>query len=303
MSGVINTGSIAKLLWPGLNAVWGKEYVEHPVECRDLFDMETSEKAYEEEVLVPGFGLAPVKAEGSSVQYDSTSQGYVSRYTHIAYGLGFIVTREAIDDNQYEKKALGSTRDLAFSFRQTKENVAANVYNRAFNSSYTGGDGKELLATDHPIQGGTFSNELATPADLSEASLEDICVQIMNAVNDRGLKISLMPRSLIVPTALTFEATRILKSQLQNDTANNAINALRSMGMFPEGVKINHYLTDADAWFVRTNAPRGMKMFSRTAAEFAQDNDFDTSNLKYKGYERYSVGWTDPRGLYGSAGA
>lgn len=303
MSGVINTGSIAKLLWPGLNAVWGKEYVEHPVECRDLFDMETSEKAYEEEVLVPGFGLAPVKAEGASVQYDSTSQGYVSRYTHIAYGLGFIVTREAIDDNQYEKKALGSTRDLAFSFRQTKENVAANVYNRAFNSSYTGGDGKELLATDHPIQGGTFSNELATPADLSEAALEDICVQIMNAVNDRGLKISLMPRSLIVPTALTFEATRILKSQLQNDTANNAINALRSMGMFPEGVKINHYLTDADAWFVRTNAPRGMKMFSRTAAEFAQDNDFDTSNLKYKGYERYSVGWTDPRGLYGSAGS
>lgn len=303
MSGVINTGSIAKLLWPGLNAVWGKEYVEHPVEYRDLFDTESSEKAYEEEVLVPGFGLAPVKAEGSSVQYDSTAQGYTSRYTHTAYGLGFIVTREAIDDNQYEKRALGSTKDLAFSFRQTKENVAANVYNRAFNSAYAGGDGKELLATDHPIQGGTFSNELATPADLSEVSLEDISIQIMNAVNDRGLKISLMPRSIIVPTALVFEATRILKSQLQNDTANNAINALRSMGMFPEGVKANHYLTDSDAWFVRTNAPRGMKLFERTSAEFAQDNDFDTSNLKYKGYERYSMGWTDPRGLYGSAGA
>ncbi len=303
MSGVINTGSIAKLLWPGLNAVWGKEYVEHPVEYRDLFDTESSDKAYEEEVLVPGFGLAPVKAEGSSVQYDSTSQGYTSRYTAVAYGLGFIVTREAIDDNQYEKKALGSTKDLAFSFRQTKENVAANVYNRAFNASFTGGDGKELLATDHPIQGGTFSNELAVAADLSEASLEDIAVQIMNAVNDRGLKISLMPKSLIVPTALTFEATRILKSQLQNDTANNAVNALRAMGMFPEGVKINHYLTDSNAWFARTNAPRGMKLFERTSAEFAQDNDFDTSNLKYKGYERYSVGFTDPRGLYGSAGA
>lgn len=303
MSGVINTGSIAKLLWPGLNAIWGKEYKEHPVEWRDLFDTESSEKAYEEEVLMPGFGLAPIKEQGGSVQYDSTSQGYTSRYTHVAYGLGFIVTREAIDDNQYEKRATGSTKDLAFSFRQTKENVAANVYNRAFNSSYTGGDGKELLATDHPIQGGTFSNELATPADLSEASLEDISVQIMNAVNDRGLKISLMPRCLIVPTALTFEATRILKSQLQNDTANNAINALRAMGMFPEGVKINHYLTDTDAWFVRTNATRGMKLFERTAAEFAQDNDFDTSNLKYKGYERYSMGWTDPRGLYGSAGA
>lgn len=303
MSGVINTGSIAKLLWPGLNAVWGKEYVEHPVEYRDLVDTESSTMAYEEEVLVPGFGLAPIKGEGASVQYDSTSQGYTSRYTHVAYGLGFIVTREAIDDNQYEKRALGSTKDLAFSFRQTKENVVANVYNRAFNSSYAGGDGKELLATDHPIQGGTFSNELAVAADMSEASLEDLCIQIMNAVNDRGLKISLMPKSLVVPTALTFEATRILKSQLQNDTANNAINALRAMGMFPEGVKINHYLTDSDAWFARTNAPRGVKLFERTSAEFAQDNDFDTSNLKYKGYERYSTGWTDPRGLYGSAGA
>jgi len=303
MAGVINTGSIAKLLWPGLNAVWGKEYVEHPVEYRDLFDLETSDKAYEEDVLMPGFGLAPIKEQGAAVQYDSTSQGYTARYTAVAYGLGFIVTREAIDDNQYEKKAIGSTKDLAFSFRQTKENVGANVYNRAFTSAYSGGDGKELLATDHPIQGGTFSNELATPADLSEASIEDLSIQIMNAVNDRGMKISLMPRSLIVPTSLTFEATRIMKSQLQNDTANNAINALRSMGMFPEGVKINHYLTDVDAWFIRTNAPHGLKMFERTAAEFAQDNDFDTSNLKYKGYERYSMGWTDPRGLYGSVGA
>jgi hypothetical protein len=303
MSGVINTGSIAKLLWPGLNAVWGKEYAEHPVEWRDLVDTETSDKMYEEEVLVPGFGLAPVKTQGASTQYDSTSQGYTSRYTHIAYGLGFIVTREAIDDNQYERSALGSTRDLAFSFRQTKENVVANVYNRATNNAYLGGDGKELLATDHPIQAGTFSNELGTPADLSEASLEDLSIQIMNAVNDRGMKISLMPRCLIVPTSLSFEATRILKSQLQNDTANNAINALRSMGMFPEGVKINHYLTDTNNWFVRTNAPRGLKLFSRTTAEFAQDNDFDTANLKYKGYERYSVGWTDPRGLYGSAPA
>jgi hypothetical protein len=303
MTGVINTGSIAKLLWPGLNAVWGKEYAEHPQEWRDLVDSETSDKMYEQDVLMPGFGLAPIKTEGASISYDSTSQGYTTQYTHIAYGLGFVVTREAIDDNQYERKALGSTADLAFSFRQTKENVVANVYNRAFNSSYVGGDGKELIATDHPIQAGTFSNELATPADLSEASLEDLAVQIMNAVNDRGMKISIMPRALIVPPALVFEATRILKSQLQNDTANNAVNAIRSMGLFPEGVKVNHYLTDTDAYFIRTNAKNGLKLFQRTSPEFTQDNDFDTSNLKYKGYERYSTGWTDPRGLFGSSGA
>jgi len=303
MTGVINTGSIAKLLWPGLNTVWGKEYAEHPQEWRDLFDQETSDKMYEQDVLMPGFGLAPIKPEGSGVSYDSTSQGYTTQYTHIAYGLGFVVTREAIDDNQYERRALGSAADLAFSFRQTKENVGANVYNRAFNSSYVGGDGKELLATDHPIQAGTFANELATPADLSEASLEDLSVLIMNTVNDRGMKVSIMPRALIVPPALVFEATRILKSQLQNDTANNAINAIRSMGIFPEGVKVNHYLTDTDAYFVRTNAKNGLKLFQRTSPEFTQDNDFDTSNLKYKGYERYSVGWTDPRGLFGSAGS
>ena len=299
----ITTGAIAKLLWPGIKAVWGTEYVEHPQEWSDLFDAEDSQMHYEEDVLMPGFGLAPVKAEGASIQYDSTSQGFTSRYTHVAYGLGFIVTREAIDDNQYEKKALGSTRDLAFSFRQTKENVAANVYNRAFNPAFVGGDGKELLATDHPNQVGTWSNELGTPADLSEAAIEDLCIQIMNATNDRGLKVSLMPKSLIVPTSLVFEAQRILKSTGQSGTANNDLNALKSMGVFPQGAKANHYLADTDAWFVRTNAPRGMKMFQRVAAELAQDNDFDTSNLKYKGYERYSFGWTDPRGLYGSAGA
>jgi hypothetical protein len=252
----ITTGGIAKMLWPGVNAVWGKEYVEHPQEWRELFDPEDSSLNYEEDVLMPGFGLAPVKAEGASIQYDSTSQGFTSRYTHVAYGLGFIVTREAIDDNQYEKKAIGSTRDLAFSFRQTKENVAANVYNRAFNSAYVGGDGKELLATDHPNQVGTYSNELGTPADLSEAAIEDLCIQIMNATNDRGLKVSLMPKSLIVPTSLVFEAQRILKSAGQSGTANNDLNALKSMGVFPEGAKANHYLADTDAWFIRTNAPR-----------------------------------------------
>lgn len=299
----INTGNIAKLLWPGLNAVWGTDYTEHPMEFGDLFESDTSEKAYEEDQLMPGFGLAPIKTEGASVAYDSTSQGVTSRYTHLAYALGFVVTQEAIRDNQYKSKALKGTKDLAFSFRQTKENVAANVYNRAFNSSYTGGDGSALCVSTHSTIAGSQSNVLSASADLSEASLEDMCVNIMNATNERGLKISLLPKSLIIPSQLVFEAARILKSQGQNDTANNAINALKSMGLFSDGAKVNHYLTDNDAWFVRTNAPNGAKYFSRDAAEFAQDADFDTSNLKYKGYERYSFGWTDWRGVYGSPGA
>lgn len=299
----INTGNIAKLLWPGLNAVWGTDYTEHPMEWGDLFETDTSDKAYEEDQLMPGFGLAPIKTQGAATAYDTTSQGITSRYTHVAYGLGFVVTREAIADNQYKSKALRGTKDLAFSYRQTKENVAANVYNRFFNASYTGGDAVALGSASHPTIAGNQSNLLSASADLSEASLEDMSVIIMNAQNERGLRISLMPKSLIIPTASVFEATRILKSQLQNDTANNATNAMRTLGMFPDGAKVNHYLTDTDAWFVRTNAPNGLKYFSRDAAEFAQDNDFDTSNLKYKGYERYSFGWTDFRGAYGSPGA
>lgn len=300
---VINTGNVPKLLWPGLNAIWGRDYEEHAKEFTDLFDVETSDMNYEEEVEMTGFGLASVKQQGAATPYDTESQQSVTRYTHVAYGLGFIVTREEIDDNLYEKKGVTRTQMLAFSFRQTKENVAANVYNRAFNTSYTGGDGKALLVTDHPSMAGNWSNTLAVAADLSEASLEDMCVQIMNATNSRGLKIGLMPRSLVIPTALAFEAQRILKSTGQSGTANNDINALRAMGVFPDGIKVNHYLTDPDAFFARTNAPQGMKLFQRVAAEFAQDGDFDTGNLKYKGYERYSVGWTDPRALFGSPGA
>lgn len=302
MAGTINTGSIAKLLWPGLNSLWGTNYTEHSVEYTDLFDTETSEKAYEEDQLLPGFGLAPIKQEGQGVSYDSTSQGLTSRYTHVTYALGFVITEEAMEDNQYQRNAVRNTKALAFAMRQTKENVAANVYNRAHTAGYTFADGVVLCSTAHSTLAGNQSNRLTTAADLSEASLEDLCVQIMNAVDERGLKISLMPRSLIVPTALSFEATRILKSQLQNDTANNATNALRSMGMFPDGAKVNHYLTDTDAYFVRTNAPDGMKHFSRRAAAFAQDEDFDTSNLKYKASERYSFGNTDFRGVYSNGG-
>lgn len=300
---VISTGAIAKLLWPGLNARWGVKYTEHPKEYTDLVDVFSSDMAYEEDQEMTGFGLAPIKPQGSSVMYDEATQGVTTRYTHTAYSLGFIITHEALKDNLYEKIGMQRTGSLAFSMRQTKENVVANVYNRAFNSSYTGGDGKELLATDHPTLSGSQSNELAVAADLSEASLEDLCIQIGQAVNSRGMKISLMPKALIVPVALQFEAARILKSTLQNDTANNAINALRSMGMFPEGAKVNHYLTDADAFFIRTNVDEGLKLFQREEATFEQDGDFDTSNLKYKAYERYSTGWSDWRALYGSPGA
>jgi hypothetical protein len=300
---VINTGNVPKLLWPGLNAVWGRDYTEHSKEWPDLFDADSSDMNYEEEVEMTGFGLASVKAQGSPTVYDDESQQTVTRYTHVAYSLGFAITQEEIDDDLYEKKGVTRTQALAFSFRQTKENVAANVYNRAFNTSYTGGDGKALLVTDHPTLTGNQSNTLATAADLSEASLEDMSIQIMNATNSRGLKIGLIAKSLIIPTASAFEAARILKSVQQSGTANNDINALKAMGMFPEGIKVNHYLTDSDAFFIRTNAPQQMKLFQRKSAAFSQDGDFDTGNLKYKGYERYSVGWSDFRALYGSPGA
>lgn len=299
----ITTGNIAKLLWPGLNARWGASYTEHPREYTDLVDVETSDKAYEEDQEMTGFGLAPIKPQGQSIVYDTAQQGLTSRYTHIAYALGFIITHEALKDNLYEKIGMQRTGSLAFSMRQTKENVVANLYNRAFNSSYNGADGTTMISTAHPTLVGNQSNRLAVDADLSEASLEDICIQIAQAQNARGMKIAIMPKSLHIPVNLMFEATRILKSINQNDTANNAVNAIRSMGLFPDGAKVNHYFTDPDAWFVRTNAPEGVKLFQREEATFEQDGDFDTSNLKYKAYERYSTGWTDFRAVYGTQGA
>jgi len=295
---VINTGSIAKLLWPGLNARWGANYTEHPKEYTDLFDVFDSDMAYEEDQQLTGFGLAPVKPQGEATSYDTMSQGYTTRYTHAAYSLGFIITREAIKDNQYEKVGMQRTGSLAFSMRQTKENVAANVYNRAQTSGYTGGDGVVLSSTAHTSSAGNWSNRLTTAADMSEASLEDLVILIGQATNDRGLKISIKPKKLIIPVQLQFEAARILKSVGQSGTANNDINALKAMGAFPDGVAVNHYLTDADAFFIRTDVQDGMKLFQREVAEFNQDGDFDTDNLKYRAYERYSTGWTDPHGLY-----
>lgn len=302
--GVINTASHPKLLWPGVKAVWGQVYDEHSEEYPDLYDQDTSDKAYEQDVQVTGFGLAPQKPQGAPVSYDSEVQGWVTTYAHIAYALGYIVTHEEIKDNQYKIVATRRAKANAFSIRQTVENVGAFLYNNAFSTTYfTTPDGKALCASDHANPtGGTFSNALTPAADLSEAALEDLGIQIMNATQDRGLRIAIMPRSLIIPTAEWYNANRILKSVLQSNTANNNINVLKATNAFPEGIKMNHYLTSTTAWFVRTNCPDGMKQYWRERPAFDQDNDFDTKNQKASTYMRFSVGCTDPRGLFGSNG-
>src|SRR6267378_1995347 len=280
---LINTGSFSKALWPGVNAWYGKAYDEFPVEWTDLFEQFTSRKGFEEDVGISSFGLAQIKPEGTAVNFDTETQGFITRYTHITYGLGFIVTKEAFEDDQYDVVAERRARSLAFSMRQTKENVAANVYNRAFNTSFTGGDGVALLVSNHPnVAGGTASNILAVAANLSEAALEQAIIDLGKFTNDRGLRIQVMPKSLIIPIDLQFEAERILKSQYRVGTANNDISALVSMGKFPSGIKLNHYLTSTTAWFIRTNVPDGMKYFTRRDDSFTEDNDWDTENAKFK---------------------
>lgn len=303
MTGVITTGNHPKALWPGIRAWWGRSYSQHPVEWKQFLDEETSEKNYEEDVEVTGFGLARVKQQAAAIEYDSETQGATKRYTHVTYALGYIVTREELEDNLYEKVSKKRSAALAFSMRQTEEIVAANILNRAFNSSYKGADNKELIATDHPTLDGTQSNKLAVAADLSEASIEDMCILTMDAKNSRGLRIAIMPRKLIVAPQNAFNAERILKSSLQSGTGNNDINAIRSMGVIPDGVAVNHYLTDPDAWFMKTNCPNGLMRFTRRGTEFKQDNDFDTENAKAKSSQRFSVGWTDWRGMFGTPGA
>lgn len=303
MTGIITTGSAPKALWPGIHSWWGQNYNEHGQQCLDLFEQRTSDKSYEEVVEIIGFGLAPEKEQGTATQFADWRQGATNRFTNKAYALGFIVTYEEMQDNLYEKLVMQRTARLGFSMRTTREIVHANVYNRAFNSNFTFGDGKELIATDHPTDSGDQSNELAVAADLSEASLEDLTIQIMNAKDAAGLQIRLQPRTLHVATQEVYTAERILGSVLQNDTANNAINALRSMSVIPGGFKVNNYFTDADAWFIRTDATDGMITFQREAMDFDEDNDFDTKNMKYKAYERYEPGVGDWRGIYGSPGA
>lgn len=299
----VTTGSHPKQLWPGVKKFFGATYAEKPLVCDIVFDEYSSNKAYEEYVEETGMGLAPQKTEGSAVSYDTDAQGYVSRLTNTTYGLGAKVTQEAIEDNQYFSVARRKAGKLARSMRQTKENVFANILNRGFTAAYAGGDGKELLATDHPTLSGDQSNELAVAADLSEASLEDLLTQIRQAKDSRGLRIQLKGQKLVVPPELEFEATRIISSVNQSGTANNDINAMRELGMLPGGVVVWDYLTDADAFFVKTDASEGLIRQQRRALAMTQDNDFDTDNACMKATERYAGGWADWRGIYGSPGA
>jgi len=301
--GVMTSSNHPKDLWPGIVAHFGHTYTEHQEEFSQIFDKESSDKAYEERVQYTGLGLASAKAQAAAIGFDESQQGYTSRMTNVTYAIGAIVTREAIDDGQYESIAKRLSKGMAFSLRQTKENIGANILNRAFTSEYNGGDGVCLINSAHPETGGNQSNVIATAADLSEAALEDMLIQIMQAQNARGLKISLVGQKLIVPPALIFEATRILKSALQSGNANNDVNALKQMGLLPGGIVVNHYLTDADAWFVKTNTPEGLIYQERRSYEFKQDNDFDTENAKMKASERYTFGWADFRAVYGSPGA
>ena len=307
--GVIATSSFAKALWPGVNTWYGDAYNQYPVEWDKLFDKNTSRRAFEEDVGASYFGLAGIKQEGGAISYDTSRQGFTSRYNHVVYALGFIITRESYKDDLYDVVGKQKASSLAFSMRQTKEIVAANVYNRAFNTSYVGGDSATLIcsasgggsATAPNIAGGTYTNGPTNAVDLSEAALEQACIDIAGFTNDRGLKIAVRPTRLIIPKELMFEANRILQSDGRVDTTNNDLNALKTMGMIPK-VVVNHYLTDTDAWFIRTDVKNGLKYFERRGDEFGMDEDFDTENAKYKATSRYSFGWTDRRAIYGAPG-
>lgn len=300
----VTTGKHPKLLWPGIHAIWGMVYNQHPTEYTDLYDQLTSDQAYEEQVEITMYGLAPIKPESQRYAEDTEMQGGIQRYQHVAYALGYSVTHEELMDNKYKEVSARRAKANAFSMAQTVENVAAHLYNNAFATTYfTTSDGKALIATDHVnAAGGSFSNELSPGADLSESSLEDLTIQIMGFTDGRGLPISIMPKSLLVPRQEIYNAARILNSINQPGTANNDINALKAMNVFPGGAKVNHYFTDTDAWFIRTNCPEGMQMFWRERPMFERDNDYHTKNALAHSYMRFSVGATNPRGIAGSEG-
>lgn len=298
----ISRSQLVKELEPGLNALFGMEYKGYEQEHKEIYDTETSDRAFEEEVMLSGFGEAPVKTEGAGVSYDNAQEVYTSRYTHETIALAFSLTEEAVEDNLYASLASRYTKALARSMAQTKQIKAASILNGAFTTS-VGGDGKALCASDHPTLGGPdLRNQLSTPADLSETALEQALIDIAAFTDERGLKIAIRGLKLIIPKELQFTADRILKSTLRVGTADNDLNAIKNMGMMPQGYCVNHYLTDPDAFFIKTDAPNGMKMFERVAFKTGFEGDFDTGNVRYKARERYSFGYSDPRGIFGSPG-
>ncbi len=300
----ISRSQLVKELEPGLNALFGMEYKRYDNEHEQIFDTESSDRAFEEEVMLTGFDLAPTKTEGAGVSYDTAQESFTARYTHETIALAFAITEEAVEDNLYDRLAARYTRALARSMSQTKQVKASSVLNNAFSSSYPGGDGVSLCNSAHPTAlGPNFSNTPAVAADLNETSLEQAIIDIAGFTDERGLKTAIQGMKLIIPKELQFVAERLMVSNLRVGTADNDVNAIRSMGMLPEGYVVNHFLTDTDAWFIKTDAPNGLKHFTRAGMKTGMEGDFDTGNVRFKARERYSFGWSDPRGIYGSAGA
>ena len=300
----ISRAQLAKELEPGLNALFGLEYSKYGDEAAEIFESESSDRAFEEEVMLSGFGAAPTKSEGAGVEYDSATEVYTARYTHETVAMAFALTEEAVEDNLYDRLSNRYTRALARSMAQSKQVKGASILNNGFDNNFTGGDGKELLATDHPLSvGGTFSNEPTTATDLNETALENGLITISQFTDERGLIVALRGRKLVIPAELQFVAERLMKSEGRVGTADNDINALRSSGAIPEGYTVNHFLTDPDAFFILTDAPNGLKHFTRAPLRTAMEGEFNTGNMRFKARERYSFGWSDPRAIYGSEGA
>ena len=300
----ISRAQLAKELEPGLNALFGLEYSKYGDEAAEIFESESSDRAFEEEVMLSGFGAAPTKSEGAGVEYDSATEVYTARYTHETVAMAFALTEEAVEDNLYDRLSNRYTRALARSMAHSKQVKGASILNNGFDNNFTGGDGKELLATDHPLSvGGTFSNEPTTATDLNETALENGLISISQFTDERGLIVALRGRKLVIPAELQFVAERLMKSEGRVGTADNDINALRSSGAIPEGYTVNHFLTDPDAFFILTDAPNGLKHFTRAPLRTAMEGEFNTGNMRFKARERYSFGWSDPRGIYGSPGA
>jgi hypothetical protein len=300
----ISRAQLLKELLPGLNALFGLEYARYGEEHKEIYEVETSERSFEEETKLSGFSAAPVKAEGQAIAYDNAQEAFTARYNHETIALGFSITEEAIEDNLYDSLSARYTKGLARAMSYTKQVKAASVLNNGFSAAYPGGDGVALFSTAHPlVNGETNSNRPATQADLNETSLENAVIQIAAWTDERGLLIAARPRKLVIPPALQFVATRLLETELRVGTNNNDVNAIKNNGSIPEGYCINHFLTDTNAWFLTTDVPNGLKHFVRTPLANSMDGDFDTGNVRYKARERYSFGWSDPLGVFGSSGS